>query len=52
MKTPRQSLPLETILAMLREVTNLEGIDDPTSSTGYRLELGLFAGGKRLQSGQ
>ncbi len=46
MKTPLHVQPLASLLATLRELTNLEVVEDPASSSGYRLEVGPFPGWK------
>jgi hypothetical protein len=45
-KTPLHVQPLASLLAALRELTNLEVVEDPASSAGYRLEVGPFPGWK------
>jgi hypothetical protein len=40
MPTPRQ------VLAKLRSLTNLHWVPDPTSATGWRIEVGPFPGWK------
>jgi WD40 repeat protein len=43
-KPPLHTMPLDQLLAKLIELTNLEVIEDETSPTGYRLEIGPFPG--------
>ena len=43
-KPPLHTLPLDQLLAKLRELTNLQVIEDEALLTGYRLEIGPFPG--------
>jgi WD40 repeat protein len=43
-KPPLHTLPLDQMLAKLGELTNLMVVEDETSPTGYRLEVGPFPG--------
>ena len=43
-KPPLHTLPLDQLLAKLHELTNLQVIEDESSPTGYRLEIGPFPG--------
>jgi WD40 repeat protein len=43
-KPPLHTLPLDQLLAKLHALTNLQVIEDETSPTGYRLEIGPFPG--------
>jgi hypothetical protein len=42
--TPLQARPHAELLTTLESLTNLQVVEDPTSSTGYRLETGPFPG--------
>jgi len=43
---PFHTLPYEELLRRLRTVTNLRAVEDESSPTGYRLEVGPFPGWK------
>ena len=43
-RTPLHLRPHEELMAALRTHTNLRAVDDPQSSTGYKLEPGPFPG--------
>jgi hypothetical protein len=45
-KPPLYTLPYEGLLAKLRSLTNLQVAEDPTSATGYKVEIGPFPGWK------
>jgi WD40 repeat protein len=41
---PFQTLPYDELLAKLRSLTNLRVVEDPASATGWKVEIGPFAG--------
>jgi WD40 repeat protein len=43
-KPPLHTLPHDELLAKLRSLTNLRAVRDPSSDTGYKLEIGPFPG--------
>ncbi len=43
-KPPLHTLPHDELLAKLHSLTNLRAVRDPTSSTGWTIELGPFPG--------
>ena len=43
---PFHTQPYEQLMARLRGLTNLQVVADPTATTGYRVEVGRFAGWK------
>jgi len=43
-KPPLHTLPLEELLARLHDLTNVRVVEDPTSPTGYEVEIGPFPG--------
>ena len=45
-KPPFHTLPYDELMSKLRALTNLRIVDDPTSATGYRLEVRPFPGWK------
>ena len=45
---PFHDLPYDQILAKLHSFTNLQAVDDPESSTGWRLEVGPFPGWREV----
>jgi WD40 repeat protein len=45
-RPPLHTLPLDQLLAKLRSLTNLHAVPDPTSATGWRIEVGPFPGWK------
>jgi WD40 repeat protein len=45
-KRPFHTLPYDDVMAKLRALTNLRVVDDPTSASGYKLEIGPFPGWK------
>jgi WD40 repeat protein len=45
-KPPLHVLPLDALLAKLRSLTNVRAVRDPTSSAGWRIEIGPFPGWK------
>jgi WD40 repeat protein len=47
-KPPLHTLPLGELLAKLRSFTNLRAVRDPSSSTGWRVEIGPFPGWREL----
>jgi WD40 repeat protein len=49
-RPPFHTLPLDALLGRLRELTNLEVVEDPASPTGYRTEIGPFPGWKEVPS--
>jgi WD40 repeat protein len=47
-KPPLHTLPHQELLAKLRSLTNLRAVQDPESSTGWRIEIGPFPGWKEI----
>jgi WD40 repeat protein len=47
-KPPFHTRPLDELLETLHSLTNLRVVDDPESSTGWRLETGPFPGWKEV----
>jgi WD40 repeat protein len=47
-RPPMHTLPLDELLARLHEMTNLHAVEDPASSTGYKLEAGPFPGWRKV----
>jgi WD40 repeat protein len=47
-KPPLHTLPLDELLAKLRSLTNLRAVRDPSSSTGWKIEVGPFPGWKNV----
>jgi WD40 repeat protein len=47
-KRPFHTLPYDELMAKLHALTNLRVVDDATSATGYRLEIGPFPGWKEV----
>jgi WD40 repeat protein len=45
-RPPLHTLPLDQLLAKLRSLTNLRAVRDPSSSTGWKIEIGPFPGWK------
>ena len=45
-KPPLHTLPYAELVAKLDSLTNLQVVQDPTSSTGWKLEIGPFPGWK------
>jgi hypothetical protein len=43
---PFHTLPYDALMVRLDALTNLRVVEDPASSTGYRLEIGPFPGWK------
>jgi hypothetical protein len=43
-KPPLHTLRYEELMAKLRSFTNLRVVEEPASSTGYRLDIGPFPG--------
>jgi hypothetical protein len=43
-KPPLHTLPYDELLAKLKSLTNLRAVRDPSSSTGWTIELGPFPG--------
>jgi WD40 repeat protein len=43
-KPPLHTLPHDELLAKLRSLTNLRVVRDPSSATGWKVEVGLFPG--------
>jgi WD40 repeat protein len=43
-KSPLHTLPYDELLAKLRSLTNLRAVRDPTSDTGWKIEVGPFPG--------
>ena len=43
-KPPLHTLPHDQLLAKLHTLTNLRAVRDPSSSTGWKLEVGPFPG--------
>jgi WD40 repeat protein/DNA-binding winged helix-turn-helix (wHTH) protein len=43
-KPPLHTLPHEELLAKLKSLTNLRAVRDPSSSTGWKIEVGRFPG--------
>ncbi len=43
-KPPLHTLPHDELLAKLRSLTNLQAVRDPTSDTGWKVEIGPFPG--------
>ncbi len=43
-KPPLHTLSRDELLAKLRSLTNLQVVEDPTSPTGYKLDIGPFPG--------
>jgi serine/threonine protein kinase/WD40 repeat protein len=43
-KPPLHALPHDELLAKLRSLTNLRAVRDPSSDTGWRIEVGPFPG--------
>ena len=41
---PFHTLPYEELMAKLRALTNLEVVEDESSTTGYHVEVGPFPG--------
>jgi WD40 repeat protein len=51
-KKPLHTLPYDEFLAKLRDLTNLLAVEDPESSSGWKLEVGPFPGWKEVPSWQ
>jgi WD40 repeat protein len=47
-KPPVHTLPLDQLLAKLHSLTNLRAVRDPSSSTGWKIEVGPFPGWKNV----
>jgi WD40 repeat protein len=47
-KPPLHTLPKDELLAKLRALTNLRVVRDPSSATGWKVEVGPFPGWKKL----
>jgi len=45
-KPPLQTLPHSELLARLKSLTNLRAVRDPSSDTGWKIEIGPFPGWK------
>ena len=43
-RPPLHTLPLDELLAKLHELTNVQVVEDETSPTGYKVEVGPFPG--------
>ncbi len=43
-RPPFHTLPYDELMAKLRALTNLQVVEDTTSATGYKLEIGPFPG--------
>jgi hypothetical protein len=43
-KPPLHTLPRGELLAKLRSYTNLRAVRDPSSDTGWKIEVGPFPG--------
>jgi len=49
-KAPPHSLPYTELMARLRALTNLQVVEDATSPTGYKVDIGPFPGWKDVPS--
>jgi WD40 repeat protein len=49
-KPPLHTLPHDALMANLRELTNLQVVEDTASPTGYKLDIGPFPGWKDVPS--
>ena len=47
-KPPLHTLPHDELVAKLKSLTNLRAVRDPTSATGWKIELGPFPGWKHV----
>jgi WD40 repeat protein len=47
-KPPLHTLPREALLAKLNELTNVRVVEDSSSATGYKLDVGPFPGWKKV----
>jgi WD40 repeat protein len=45
-KPPLHTLPHNALLAKLKSLTNVRAVRDPSSHTGWKLEMGSFPGWK------
>ena len=43
-KPPLHTLPHDQLLATLRALTNMRAVRDPSSGTGWKIEIGPFPG--------
>jgi WD40 repeat protein len=43
-KPPLHTLPYDELLTKLRALTNLQGVEDKTAATGWKLDIGPFPG--------
>jgi WD40 repeat protein len=51
-KPPLHTLPLDEVLATLRALTNLRAARDPSSDTGWKVEIGPFPGWAKVPTWQ
>ncbi len=49
-KPPLHTLPYDELLAKLRSLTNFRAVRDPSSATGWKVEVGPFRGWKHVPS--
>ncbi len=49
-EAPLHTLPREELIAKLETLTNLRAVRDPSSSTGWRIEIGPFPGWETVPS--
>jgi WD40 repeat protein len=45
-KPPLHALPLDQLISKLHSLTNFRAVRDPSSSTGWKIEVGPFPGWK------
>jgi len=50
-KPPLHTLPYDELLAKLQSLTNLRAVRDPSSDTGWKVEIGPFPAGARSPPG-